>query len=53
MKEKVIGTMPKHDVEETVFYYKEQKGVRVIDIEEYETALGLGAVYIQTGVCIE
>lgn len=47
---RVQGTMPNHDVEYLVLYLPGD-GLRILD--DYETPLGLGNVYINIGDCIE
>ena len=44
----VKGTMPDHDVVWTVIY-----STKLINLDEYETPLGLGEIQIHVGVCYE
>ncbi len=47
----VTGTMPNHDLEVTVIYVP--NGTNIINIDDYETALGLGNIQMHVGVCFE
>ncbi len=50
----VRGTMPPHDWTETVIYFPQGgDNPEVIDINEYETPLGLGEIIMHVGVCYE
>ena len=52
----VSGVMGSHDETITVLYVPvpvQDTGVRLINIEDYETPLGLGNVYMQVGICLE
>ena len=54
--ERVVGVMPGRDVEYTVIYTPSPapgSGSHVINIDEYETPLGLGHIIMHTGVCYE
>ena len=52
----VSGVMGSRDITITVLYVPvpvQDTGVQLIDIEDYETPLGLGHVYMQVGICFE
>ncbi len=51
--QRVSGTMPYHNVEYTVIYVPRDSARRLIDLDEYETPLGLGEIQIHVGVCYE
>ena len=51
--EVVDGPMPNHDVEVTVIYYKKDSARRYINLDDYETALGIGMIQMHVGVCYE
>lgn len=46
---RVAGVMPNRDLEFTVVYWPPEDTL----IEDYETALGLGIIYMHVGVCYE
>ena len=48
---RVQGVMPHHDVEYVVIYIP--RGTNLIDMDDYETALGLGDIQVHVGVCFE
>ena len=50
---RVTGTMPHHDVEYTVVYIPITEGSRLINLDDYETPLGLGDIQMHVGVCYE
>ena len=50
---RVTGTMPHHDVEYTVVYIPTGTSRRLIDLDDYETPLGLGEIQMHVGVCYE
>ena len=52
-RELVAGIMPDKDQEFTVIYYPIVEGKRLITLEDYETALGLGNIQMHVGVCFE
>ena len=49
----VAGIMPAHDMEYTVLYYTKKPGWSYYNIEDYETALGIGDIQMHVGVCFE
>jgi len=49
----VTGTMPHHDVEYTVIYIPTENGRILINLDDYETPLGLGDIQMHVGVCYE
>ena len=49
----VQGVMPHHDMEYVVIYIPKQAGKNYINMDDYETALGLGDIQIHVGVCFE
>lgn len=49
----VAGVMPNHDMEYTVLYFTKKTGWTYINIDDYETALGIGIVQMHVGVCYE
>ena len=51
--EVVYGTMPNHDVEVKVIYYKKDSKRKYINLDDYETALGIGMIQMHVGVCYE
>ena len=50
---RVSGTMPHHDVVYTVVYIPRNSRRRLINLDDYETPLGLGEIQIHVGVCYE
>ena len=49
----VAGIMPAHNVEYTVMYFAKKPGWSYYNIEDYETALGIGDIQMHVGVCFE
>ena len=52
----VSGVMPSRDMEYTVIYIpipKDPGGPSYLTIEDFETPLGLGVIYMHIGICIE
>lgn len=49
----VAGIMPAHNVEYTVLYFTKKPGWSYYNIEDYETALGIGEIQMHVGVCFE
>ena len=49
----VAGIMPAHNVEYTVMYFTKKPGWSYYNIEDYETALGIGDIQMHVGVCFE
>ncbi len=49
----VAGVMPGHNVEFTVMYFTKKPGWSYYNIEDYETALGIGDIQMHVGVCFE
>ena len=52
-REVVSGWMPNQDWRETVIYYKKNSSRKYINLDDYETALGLGMIQMHVGVCYE
>ena len=51
--DRIYGVMPHRDLEFTVIYVKREQGKRLITLDDYETALGLGNIQMHVGVCFE
>ena len=49
----VTGVMPAHNLEYTVMYFTKKPGWSYYNIEDYETALGIGTIWMHVGVCFE
>ena len=49
----VAGLMPGHNVEFTVMYFTKKPGWSYYNIDDYETALGIGTIQMHVGVCFE
>ena len=49
----VSGVMPNHDVVYTVIYMPYGDGTEIIEMDDYETPLGLGHIIMHVGVCYE
>ena len=49
----VADIMPNHDMEYTVLYFTKKTGWNYRNIDDYETALGIGMIQMHVGVCYE
>lgn len=47
------GTMPARNVQITVIYIRGTEGMTIVNIQDYETPLGLGDLQMHVGVCFE
>ena len=45
--------MPSRNLQYTVIYIRSTSGMKILNILEYETPLGLGDLQMHVGVCFE
>ncbi len=50
---RVNGMMPSRDLQFTVIYIRGTAGMTIVNIQDYETPLGLGDLQMHVGVCFE
>lgn len=50
---RVNGVMPSRNLQYTVIYIRSTSGMKILNILEYETPLGLGDLQMHVGVCFE